>query len=341
MTKIKKYVKDNKQQNVALKIISVIAVVLIAVTSISGCIGQESRTIEVSGANALQPMMEIWAEEYEKIHPDIKVNVNGGGAGLGMTQALAGSVDIGMVSRDIRDSEISQGAFWVSVAKDTVVATMNANNPVKDILYSKGVNRSQLEDIFTQTYAERTIKTWGQLVGNESASNQRIWVYTRQDSCGAAEMWAKFLGSVYVQGNLTNAADDASSIEDGTLRVAISGNTYAIGYNNLNTCYNLVTKRPYDGILPVPIDLNENGILDENESFYNTSTELVDAISNDTYPSPPTRNLHLVTKDSFSGIVKEFVEWILTDGQQYVSSSGYVELSDVALAQQLEHLQTG
>ena len=69
---------------------------------------------------------------------------------LGMTQALAGTVDIGMVSRDIRDSEIDQGAFWVSVAKDTVVATINANNPVKDIIYSQGVNRSQLEDIFTQ-----------------------------------------------------------------------------------------------------------------------------------------------------------------------------------------------
>ena len=46
-------------------------------------------------------------------------------------------------------------------------------------------------------------------------------IYT-SDSCGAAEMWAKFLGSGYVQGNLTNAADDASRIEDATLRAAIS-----------------------------------------------------------------------------------------------------------------------
>ena len=333
-------IEKKQTKNKMMKIAAVLIVVTMGIVGISGCIQQNGKTIEVSGANALQPMMEVWADEYHKIHPDITINVNGGGAGVGMTQALAGTVDIGMVSREIRDSEIEQGAFWVSVAKDTVVATMNANNPVKDIIYSQGVTQSQLENIFTNTYNARTIKTWGQLVGNASISDQRIFVYTRADSCGAAEMWAKFLGTGYVQGNLTNAADDAKT-EDAPLRDAVSSDIRAIGYNNLNTCYNLVTKKPYDGILPIPIDLNENGILDENESFYNTSTELIDAINENIYPSPPTRNLHLVTKDSFSGITKDFVEWILTDGQQYVSSSGYVQLSDETLTEQLNILRTG
>jgi len=332
-------IEKKQTKNKMMKIAAVLIVVTMGIVGISGCIQQNGKTIEVSGANALQPMMEVWADEYHKIHPDITINVNGGGAGVGMTQALAGTVDIGMVSREIRDSEIEQGAFWVSVAKDTVVATMNANNPVKDIIYSQGVTQSQLENIFTNTYNARTIKTWGQLVGNASISDQRIFVYTRADSCGAAEMWAKFLGTGYVQGNLTNAADDAKT-EDAPLRDAVSSDIRAIGYNNLNTCYNLVTKKPYDGILPIPIDLNENGILDENESFYNTSTELIDAINENIYPSPPTRNLHLVTKDSFSGITKDFVEWILTDGQQYVSSSGYVQLPDETLTEQLNILQT-
>lgn len=341
MKNVQNKVKNKKTKNEAIKTISVITVLIFVTSAMSGCVQQEENVIEVSGANALQPMMEIWADEYQKIHPDIKINVNGGGAGLGMTQALAGVVDIGMVSREIRDSEIEQGAFWVSVAKDTVVATMNADNPVKDIIYLQGVTRAQLEDVFTNTYNDRTIKTWGQFVGDESLNNQRIWVYTRQDSCGAAEMWGKFLGDGYVQGNLTNAADDASSIEDSSLRNAVIKDTYAIGYNNLNTCYNLQTHKPYDGILPVPVDLNENGILDDNESFYNTTTELVEAINNNLYPSPPTRQLHLVTKNSFTGITKDFVEWILTDGQQFVSISGYVELTEDTLAEQINILQTG
>ena len=342
MKNTKKIFIDKKIKNKTIKISTIITILILCITCFSGCVQQEEKTIEISGANALQPMMEIWAEEYKKIHPDIKINVNGGGAGVGITQALAGAVDIGMVSRNIRESEIEQGAFWVSVAKDTVVATINANNPVKNLIYLKGVKKSQLEDIFTNKYNDRTIKTWGQLIENESVNNQRIWVYTRADSCGAAEMWAKFFGNNYVQGNLTNAADD-SATEDAPLRDKIADNKAigAIGYNNLNTCYNLQTKKPYNGILPVPIDLNENGILDENENFYNTSTELIDAINNNIYPSPPTRQLHLVTKDKFSGITKDFVEWILTDGQQYVSSSGYVQLTNVILKEQLDILQNG
>ncbi|HET6846940.1 MAG TPA: substrate-binding domain-containing protein, partial [Anaerolineales bacterium] len=72
--------------------------------------------IAVSGAFALYPMMTVWAEEFTKLHPGVTFDVQGGGAGKGMTDTLAGAVDIGMISRSIKPEEESQGAFWVSVA---------------------------------------------------------------------------------------------------------------------------------------------------------------------------------------------------------------------------------
>ncbi len=331
-------IKLQKKKTMELLVISLIF--SFAVISTCGCIGQSDNKIAISGANALQPMMEIWAREYQILHPEITITVTGGGAGKGMTEALAGMVDIGMVSREIDDAEIEQGAFWVSVAKDAVFATMNVNNPVKDSILLKGVTREQLEDIFTNTMGERTIKTWGQLVNDTSLSNKNIVVYTRQDACGAADMWARFLGITYKQDNLTNAADVAI-IEDSPLRDAVATNKYAIGYNNLNTAYNIQTKEPYSDILIIPIDFNENGIIDDDENFYGTSTEVVGAINANLYPSPPARDLHLVTRDSFTGITKEFVYWILTDGQQYVLSSGYVQLSAEIINEQIEYLESG
>lgn len=313
----------------------VIFLCMVSLSTFSGCFEQSKDKIVVTGANALQPLMEIWAREYRKIHPEIKITVTGGGAGKGMTEALAGNADIGMVSRDIRKEEISQGAFWVSVARDAVVATINENNPVKDIILSKGLTREQLEEIFIS----RGFKTWGQLVGNESITSN-IVVYTRQDACGAAEMWAKFLGENYKQDNLTNAADVAI-IEDAPLRDAVSRDIYAIGYNNINTVYNPETKKPYPGILPVPIDLNSNGYLEEDEKFYDNISSLTAAISKNIYPSPPARDLHLVTKNNFTGIVRDFVYWILTDGQQYISLAGYVPLSEEKIQQEIEYLLKG
>ena len=58
-------------------------------------------TIRVSGAWALYPMMVNWGEEFRKIHPKVRVDISAGGAGKGVADALAGLVDIGMVSREI------------------------------------------------------------------------------------------------------------------------------------------------------------------------------------------------------------------------------------------------
>ena len=58
----------------------------------------EQRTIAVSGAFALFPMMTVWAEQYSAVNPNVRFDVQGGGAGKGMTDVLAGAVDIAMVS---------------------------------------------------------------------------------------------------------------------------------------------------------------------------------------------------------------------------------------------------
>ncbi|MEZ4519885.1 MAG: substrate-binding domain-containing protein [Chloroflexota bacterium] len=89
----------------------------------------EARHLNVSGAFALFPMMTVWAEEYSAVTPSVTFDVQGGGAGKGMTDVLAGAVDIAMVSRDLRQEEIDQGAFGVPVTIDAVVPTVNANNP--------------------------------------------------------------------------------------------------------------------------------------------------------------------------------------------------------------------
>ena len=324
------------------KLIICIITILLSTTGsvmLSGCTNQQSDIIKISGANALQPMMEVWVKEYQKIHPEIRIDVSGGGAGKGMTEALARVVDIGMYSKDVTSNDIANGVFWVSVASDAVIATMNSQNPVKDLILAQGVTKTHLRNIFINVYENRTFKTWGELVGNPNASTQRIWVFTRQDSCGAAEMWAKYLGR-YLQDNLTASAD-AAQIEDAGVRTAVQGNSNSIGYNNINTVYDIQTKLPYEGIVPIPLDLNENGILDENESFYDNSTEIVNAIRNHIYPWPPARNLHLVTKGGFTGAVKEFIEWILTEGQHYVEISGYLKLPDQTLQLQRQYLDSG
>lgn len=317
-----------------LKTTTLLLIILLTLVANSGCTDQESNTIKISGAFALYPMMGVWSEEYQKDHQDIKIEISAGGAGKGMSDAIQGLVDIGMVSREIYPSEIDQGIFWVSVCKDAVIATINGENPAYESLLSTGLTKQQFIDI----YINRTITTWGQLI-NDTENIQKINVYTRSDACGAAKTWASYLGN-YSQDDLTNAAD--SSINgDPNLAAAVQGDIKGIGYNNINFIYNADTKQPFDGIRPIPIDLNENGILDEDEKVYGTRDDIVNAIANNFYPSPPARALHLVTKEKYTGITKDFVNWILTDGQQFIEDNGYIQLPSDMVNTQLSYLNSG
>jgi len=327
-----KFKNNKKTKSRSKKIISVIAILILSISGLSGCVQQEEKTIKVSGAFAMFPMMGIWVEEYQKIHSDITIDVSAQGAGKGMSDILGGLADIGMISREIDPAEISQGVFWVSVVEDAVIATINSQNPVLDEILENGLTREQLEDIFITG----SITTWGQLFNTTNANPIRV--YTRSDSCGAAETWAKYLGD-YTQDDFT---DKASKVKDDPgVAGAVKDDIFGIGYNNINYAYSSETKLPFEGLLAVPLDINGNGTLDQNEDFYSTRDDILNAIFNDNYPSPPSRYLHLAAKGNFTGIVYDFVYWILTDGQQYVNDGGYTVLSQEILNQQLGYLDNG
>jgi phosphate transport system substrate-binding protein len=288
---------------------------------------EQKGTIAISGAFALYPMMTRWAEEYQKIYPDVQFDISAGGAGKGMTDALSNAVEIGMVSRAITAEEEAQGAFWVPVVIDAVFPTINAENPVLDTLLSKPLTK----EVFAGIFITGEITTWGQAIGDPSITDE-IHVYTRSDSCGAAETWAKYLGGL--QEDLLGIGINS----DPALLDAVVKDPLGIGYNNLNYAFDITTGKNVTGSLVVPIDVNGNGVTDDVEYLQSTS-EAVDAVATGQYPAPPARDLNLVTKGKPEGIVQAFIAWVLTEGQQYVGESGYITLTDEKIQAAIEKVK--
>jgi phosphate transport system substrate-binding protein len=282
-------------------------------------------TIRVSGAWALYPMMVKWGEEFQKINPKVRVDVSAGGAGKGIADALSGLVDIGMVSRDIRPEESEKGAFAIAVVKDAVFPTINSANPSLKAVMAKGLKKQAFMDL----YIDGKTMTWGDAAG--TGAKDPVQVYTRSDSCGAAETWAKYLGKA--QEDLKGTA----VYGDPGLADAVKKDVNGTGYNNLNFAYDFKTGKPVDGIAIIPIDVNENGVVDPEEKLDNKS-DAIKAIDSGKYPSPPARDLNLVTKDKFSGLTLEFIKWILADGQKFTGEVGYINLTPDKLSASKEKL---
>ncbi|GET22838.1 PstS family phosphate ABC transporter substrate-binding protein [Prolixibacter denitrificans] len=307
-----------------------LSVLLVVIVLLSACSSgrKKEQTISLSGAFALYPLVVKWSEEYQNEHPGIRFNISAGGAGKGMADALSETVDLGMFSRAISPEEKAKGVWWVAVTKDAVIPTVNVANPVWPVIQKRGLTHDELRRI----YVTGEIIRWNQLPG--ISIDEAINVYTRSDACGAAGTWAAYLGG---------RQEDLKGIGvfgDPGLADAVVKDEKGVGYNNTIYLYNVKTGRKNPGIEVIPIDVNGNGTIDANENFYDTFNQVLEAIGNGAYPSPPARDLYLVAKGKpQKQATLDFLKWIVTKGQVFVSEAGYVPLPKEVLDEQVTKLQ--
>ena len=286
-----------------------------------------AKRISVSGAFALYPLMNMWAEEYRKERPGVIIDVSAGGAGKGAADTLAGMVDIGMVSREPHPDELKRGGLFIPVAKDAVVGVVSSSNPELKQLQKKGVTKEK----FTKLWIAGEASQWGKLAGGKS--REQVRVYTRSDSCGAAESWANFMGGRQENLKGTGVFGDPGLLE------AVRRDPLGIGYNNYSYVFDAKTGKPLPGIMPVPIDVDGNGKIDAAERI-DTRDRLRAAIRGGKYPHPPARPLYLMTKGKPAGETKAFILWILAKGQKMVDGAGYLKVPQSGIKKNVKLLNS-
>jgi phosphate transport system substrate-binding protein len=305
--------------------------IILAIICMPKAYNQEklSGQISISGAFALYPMTVKWAEEFRKLHPDVRIDISAGGAGKGIADALSGMVEVGMVSREIYPEEIKKGAFPIAVTKDAVVAVISESNPSLNEILSKGLKKDAGNNIWiTGKYS-----SWAQAFNVKSSSP--IHIYTRSDACGAAEMWGKYFGKK--QEDLLGVG----VFGDPGLAQAVKRDPLGIGFNNIGYAYDAKTKQQVKGLRVVPLDINNNGKIDDDENFYNSMNDLIAAIASGKYPSPPARELYFVFRGNPKNnkAVTEFIRWVLSDGQKFVHEAGYIALPKEKILTEIKKLE--
>ncbi len=112
-----------------------------------------SGTVTVGGSSSVAPVMEKLAEAYMELNPDVTVTVETSDSTTGVTSTIEGIFDIGMASRDLKDSESSQGVSATTIALDGIAVIVNNDNTVDDL------TTEQVMQIYTGE-----ITTWEEVV---------------------------------------------------------------------------------------------------------------------------------------------------------------------------------
>ena len=104
--------------------------------------GQKGK-ITIGGSSSVTPVMEKLKEAYVKLNPDVTVDVQQNDSSSGMKGAIDGIYDIGMASRDVKDSEKEAGLNSIKIALDGIAVIVNKNNTLDSI------TSEQIKNIYT------------------------------------------------------------------------------------------------------------------------------------------------------------------------------------------------
>ena len=99
--------------------------------------------VVVAGSSSVTPVMEKLKEAYAAVNPDVEIEVQQSDSTTGMTSAIEGVCDIGMASRDLKDSELEAGLTPTVIAMDGIAVVVNNESPVSEL------TSENVKDIFT------------------------------------------------------------------------------------------------------------------------------------------------------------------------------------------------
>ena len=89
--------------------------------------------VVVAGSSSVSPVMEKLKEAYTAVNPDAEIEIQTSDSTTGVESAISGICDIGMASRELKDTETSQGVKATAIALDGIAVVVNKANPVDDI----------------------------------------------------------------------------------------------------------------------------------------------------------------------------------------------------------------
>tara|TARA_B110000196_G_C21043480_1_gene613675 strand:- start:84 stop:965 length:882 start_codon:yes stop_codon:yes gene_type:complete len=261
---------------------------------------QDSSTIRVEGSDTMVNLAQAWAEKYQTEKSEITIEISGGGSGVGISSLTQGLADMANASRKMKDKEIrrAKNEFDLdpqefTVGKDALAIYVHKDNPLEEITIAE----------LTAIYGEGgTTVSWTELgVTVPGTSNQKIVRVSRQNNSGTYAYFRQYvlddddfkLGSI----DLSGSADVVSMVEKTPGAIGYSGMGYAT-----------------DGVKMVKVKLDA----DSPSVAPNAAN-----VTNGTYPI--SRPLLIYTPTIPTGIVKDYLDWILGEtGQSIIEEMGYV-----------------
>ena len=273
------------------------------------------------GSDTLNNLMTYWAEGFQKLYPNVKIQVEGKGSSTAPPALIAGTAQLGPMSRRMKAEEID--AFerkWgykprlIAVSLDGLAVFVHKDNPIKSL------SMHQVDAIFSSTRKRggKNINQWGDLGLTGEWANKPLSLYGRNSASGTYGFFKELvLDKGDYKGSVKEQPGSASVVQ------GVEGDLGAIGYSGIG--YKTSGVRA----LPISFRAGPSPPTQKNTESFNY---------------PIARYLYVyINKDPTKGtdpLVGEFIKFVLSkQGQEITIKDGYYPLNAKKVAENLALLE--
>jgi phosphate transport system substrate-binding protein len=286
-------------------------------------VGGVSGNLNSIGSDTVNNLMTFWAEGFNRLYPNIKVQIEGKGSSTAPPALILGTAQIGPMSRAMKPTEIDSferrygyKPTQIRTSLDALAVYVNKDNPIK------GLNFSQVDAIFSKTRKgghREDITTWGKLGIRGEWANRPISAYGRNSASGT---YGYFKKKALFKGDYKNSVKEqpgSASVVQG-----VTEDRYGIGYSGIGY--------KTSGVRTVPLVKKGNS--------YKEAT--IENVLNGSYPLARFLYVYVNKKPGkpLDPLILEFVKYILSKkGQEVVIKDGYIPLPASVIAEELGKLK--
>ncbi|HEX6067583.1 MAG TPA: phosphate ABC transporter substrate-binding protein PstS [Nitrososphaera sp.] len=344
---------------------SALAVAIIALLlafAVQGAYAQAQLT--GAGATFPFPLIDTWRVEYQKVRPEVNINYQSIGSGGGIKQFTEKTVDFGATDAPLSSSEreAAPGAVHIPETIGSIVVSYNIPEvPGSGLRLSGPV----LADIFLGKITRWDDPRIQEMNDDLQLPSSEIVVVHRSDGSGTTFVWTDYLSKVSQEWHDTIGTGKSVQWPTGVgspgnegVSSSIKGTPYTIGYVELS--YALATGMTYAHLqnqagnfiepsfesISAAVDVAAESLPAGDESWEHVST--TDAPGENSYPISSFTYLLLykemsanptMTKEKAAELA-DFIEWAITDGQQFAPGLGYIPLPDAVVQLNMETLDS-
>ncbi len=253
-----------------------------------------SGTLTLAGSTTVQPLAEVLAEAFMAINPDVVIEIQGGGSGVGVTSVAEGTVDIGNASRAVKSSEQEQypDLETTTIAYDGIAIVVNPDVELPSL------SLEQIRGIFSGE-----ITNFSEVGGPDA----EITVISREEGSGTRDAFTELVMSYK---DAAGESQEALITEDallqqsnGQVRTAVSTTPNSIAFLSFGFLDDSITGVAVNDVEPT-----------------------VANVKNGSYPI--YRPLNMLTMGEPSELAAAFLDYILGDAGQAIVAEDYITVTD-------------